>query len=335
MPDGNAQRPGDIVKSMSGQTIEIINTDAEGRLVLADVVWYAAQRFKPKFMIDLATLTGAIIVALGQEYAGMFANNDELAERLTKAGEETGEKVWRMPLAAEYDKMINSKFADMKNTGGSRWGGAITAAQFIKRFVDDKIPWAHLDIAGTGMDSRQNDINRAGARAGACGCSTGWSRISTSDDGGAVTEVLFYHLQGQKLEGVLPTLIERSLERGWRVAVQGASEERIDALDAHLWTYRDDSFLPHGTWREPEAAEQPVLLTLDETNPNAASVRFLIDGAAVPADAEAYQRLVLMFDGDDDEAVAAARAQWTEVKAKGFEATYWQPDDSGRWVKKA
>jgi len=163
MPDGNAQRPGDIVTSMSGQTIEIINTDAEGRLVLADVIWYTAQRFKPKFMIDLATLTGAIVVALGQEYAGMFANNDQLAERLAKAGEETGEKVWRMPLAPEYDKMIDSKFADMKNTGGSRWGGAITAAQFIKRFVDDKIPWAHLDIAGTGFDSRQNDVNRSWA----------------------------------------------------------------------------------------------------------------------------------------------------------------------------
>ena len=163
MPDGNAQRPGDIVQSMSGQTIEIINTDAEGRLVLADVIWYAARRFKPKFMVDLATLTGAIIVALGQEYAGMFANDDELAARLTKAGEKTGEKVWRMPLAPEYDKMIDSKFADMKNTGGSRWGGAITAAQFIKRFVDDDIPWAHLDIAGTGFDSRQNDVNRSWA----------------------------------------------------------------------------------------------------------------------------------------------------------------------------
>ncbi|HLA21550.1 MAG TPA: leucyl aminopeptidase [Pseudolabrys sp.] len=161
MPDGNAQRPGDIVKSMSGQTIEIINTDAEGRLVLADVIWYAGHRFKPKFMIDLATLTGAIIVALGQEYAGMFSNNDRLAERLSKTGETTGELVWRMPLAKEYDKMIDSKFADMKNTGGSRWGGAITAAQFIKRFVDDKTPWVHIDIAGTGFDSRQTDINKS------------------------------------------------------------------------------------------------------------------------------------------------------------------------------
>jgi leucyl aminopeptidase len=161
MPDGMAQRPGDIVKSMSGQTIEIINTDAEGRLVLADVIWYAAQRFKPKFMIDLATLTGAIIIALGQEYAGMFANDDRLAERLSKAGEATGEKVWRMPLAPEYDKLVDSKFADMKNTGGSRWGGAITAAQFIQRFVAEKTPWAHLDIAGTGFDSRQSDINKS------------------------------------------------------------------------------------------------------------------------------------------------------------------------------
>jgi leucyl aminopeptidase len=161
MPDGKAQRPGDIVKSMSGQTIEIINTDAEGRLVLGDVIWYAAQRFKPKFIVDLATLTGAIMVALGHEYAGMFANNDQLAERLTKAGQATGERVWRMPLGKEYDKMIDSKFADMKNTGGSRHAGAITAAQFIKRFVDDKTPWAHLDIAGTGFDSPQSEINKS------------------------------------------------------------------------------------------------------------------------------------------------------------------------------
>jgi leucyl aminopeptidase len=160
MVDGKAQRPGDIVTSMSGQTIEIINTDAEGRLVLGDVIWYAAGRFKPKFMVDLATLTGAIIVALGHEYAGLFSNNNELAKRLAEAGEATGELVWRMPLSKEYDKLIDSKFADMKNTGG-RFGGAITAAQFLKRFVDDKTPWAHLDIAGTGFDSRLNDINKS------------------------------------------------------------------------------------------------------------------------------------------------------------------------------
>jgi leucyl aminopeptidase len=161
MPDGNAQRPGDIVTTMSGQTIEIINTDAEGRLVLADVLHYVNTRFKPKFMIDLATLTGAIIVALGHEHAGLFANDNKLAERLLKAGAATGELLWRMPLGSEYDKKIDSKFADMKNTGG-RDGGSITAAQLLQRFVD-KTPWAHLDIAGTGMGSPQTDINKSWA----------------------------------------------------------------------------------------------------------------------------------------------------------------------------
>ena len=159
MPDGNAQRPGDIVTSMSGQTIEIINTDAEGRLVLADVLWYVAKKVKPKFMVDLATLTGAIMVALGTEHAGMFSNNDELADRLLAAGIESGEKVWRMPLGPEYDKLIDSQFADMKNTGG-RHGGSITAAQFLQRFVDN-IPWAHLDIAGTAMGAPKTDINQS------------------------------------------------------------------------------------------------------------------------------------------------------------------------------
>lgn len=159
MPDGKAYRPGDILKTMSGQTIEIINTDAEGRLVLADLLHYINKRFKPKFMVNLATLTGAIIVALGQEYAGMFSNDDKLAERLTKAGEASGERVWRMPLGPEYDKMIDSKFADMKNTGG-RWGGSITAAQLLQRFVG-KTPWAHLDIAGTAMGSPQTDTNKS------------------------------------------------------------------------------------------------------------------------------------------------------------------------------
>jgi len=159
MPDGNAQRPGDIVKTMNGQTIEIINTDAEGRLVLADVLHYVNTRHKPRFMIDLATLTGAIIVALGQEYAGMFGNDDRLCDRLIKAGQVTMERVWRMPLGPEYDKQIDSKFADMKNTGG-RFGGSITAAQLLARFVD-KTPWVHLDIAGTALGSPQNDINKS------------------------------------------------------------------------------------------------------------------------------------------------------------------------------
>ncbi|MBR0935478.1 leucyl aminopeptidase [Bradyrhizobium jicamae] len=159
MPDGNAQRPGDIVTSMSGQTIEIINTDAEGRLVLADVLWYVAKKCKPKFMVDLATLTGAIMVALGTDHAGMFSNNDELAGRLTKVGLETGERVWRMPLGPEYDKQIDSQFADMKNTGG-RNGGSITAAQFLQRFVDST-PWAHLDIAGTAMGAPKTEINQS------------------------------------------------------------------------------------------------------------------------------------------------------------------------------
>jgi len=159
MPSGDAQRPGDIVTSMSGQTIEIINTDAEGRLVLADVLWYVMKKFKPKFMIDLATLTGAIMVALGTEYAGLFSNNDELAERLIKVGLETGERVWRMPLGPEYDKLIDSQFADMKNTG-VRNGGSITAAQFLQRFVDNT-PWAHLDIAGTAMGAPKTEINQS------------------------------------------------------------------------------------------------------------------------------------------------------------------------------
>ena len=159
MPDGNAQRPGDIVKTMSGQTVEVLNTDAEGRLVLADVLWYIQDKYKPEFMVDLATLTGAILVALGKEYAGLFSNNDELSARLVEAGGKTGEKMWRMPLGAAYDKMIDGQFADIKNIGG-RNAGSITAAQFLQRFVNDT-PWAHLDIAGTGMASPSSDINQS------------------------------------------------------------------------------------------------------------------------------------------------------------------------------
>ena len=150
-----------------------------------------------------------------------------------------------------------------------------------------------------------------------------------------MTELLFYHLQRQPLERVLPALLEKSLERGWRVIVQAGSEERLEALDAHLWTYRDDSFLPHGTWRESEAAEQPILLTVGDDNPNGAVVRFLIDGAPMPADPGSYQRIVLLFDGEDPDAVVAARERWSAAKAGGFSVTYWQTDEQGRWQRKA
>ncbi|NRG18937.1 leucyl aminopeptidase [Rhizobiales bacterium] len=161
MPDANAQRPGDIVTAMSGATIEIINTDAEGRLVLADALWYTQDRFKPRFMINLATLTGAIIVALGNHHAGIFSNDDELAENLAKAGKATEENVWRLPLSKDYDKLIDTPNADMKNTGG-RAAGSITAAQFLQRFVND-VPWVHIDVAGTAMGSPKTEISKGWA----------------------------------------------------------------------------------------------------------------------------------------------------------------------------
>ena len=150
-----------------------------------------------------------------------------------------------------------------------------------------------------------------------------------------MTEVLFYHLQNRPVEQVLPALLEKSLERGWRVVVQSSSDERIEALDAHLWTYREDSFLPHGTAREAEAAAQPILLTVSGHNPNGATIRFLIDGAPMPTEPSTYQRIVLLFDGDDPEALSAARERWRDVKAAGLDATYWQADEQGRWQRQA
>jgi len=160
MPDGNAQRPGDVVTSMSGQTIEILNTDAEGRLVLADALWYTQDRFKPKTMIDLATLTGAIIITLGHEHAGIFTDNEEIAAQLSKAGLDTGDKVWRLPLHKNYDKMIDCPTADMKNIGG-RAAGSITAAQFLRRFTND-VPWCHIDIAGTVWSEKDLPLSEKG-----------------------------------------------------------------------------------------------------------------------------------------------------------------------------
>ena len=161
MPDGNAQRPGDVVTSMSGQTIEVLNTDAEGRLVLADVLWYAQQRFKPKAIVDLATLTGAIIQALAEHYAGLFSNNDDLSAQLLAAGQAVGERLWRLPMGDEYDRDIKSPIADMKNIGGGK-AGSITAAQFLQRFIKD-VPWAHLDVAGVVWNEKGTALAAGGS----------------------------------------------------------------------------------------------------------------------------------------------------------------------------
>ncbi len=164
MPSGTAQRPGDIVASMSGQTIEVLNTDAEGRLVLADALWYTQETYKPKFVIDLATLTGAIIIALGNEHAGLFSNDDKLSQQLSAAGKEVGEPVWRLPLGEGYDKLINTDAADMKNIG-NRSAGSITAAQFLQRFIKEGVPWAHLDIAGVTWTSKDKPTVPKGGTA--------------------------------------------------------------------------------------------------------------------------------------------------------------------------
>jgi leucyl aminopeptidase len=163
MPGGNAQRPGDIVTAYNGKTIEVLNTDAEGRLVLADALSFTEAKFKPRFMIDLATLTGAIIMALGEEYAGLFSNNDDLSNKIFKVGEKVKEKVWRLPLHDNYDKLINSTIADMQNINYSGGAGSITAAQFLQRFVTKKTPWAHLDIAGMAFSKKAANLNPGGA----------------------------------------------------------------------------------------------------------------------------------------------------------------------------
>ena len=163
MPGGNAQRPGDIVKSYSGKTVEILNTDAEGRLVLADALTFTEKKFKPKFIVDLATLTGAIIVSLGSEYAGLFSNDDKLSQQLIESGEHVEEKVWRMPLNKNYDKLIDSKNADMQNINYVGGAGSTTAAQFLQRFILNKTPWAHLDIAGMAFSKYGGALNSGGA----------------------------------------------------------------------------------------------------------------------------------------------------------------------------
>ena len=222
------------------------------------------------------------------------------------------ERVWRMPLGPEYDKMIDSKFADMKNTGG-RYGGSITAAQFLQRFVD-KTPWAHLDIAGTGIglaaERHQQELELGLGRAAAQSTRRGSLR--------AMTEVLFYHLQRQPLERVLPQLLERSYERAagasWCRRRPTSASTRSTRICGPIATTVSCRTAPPA---RAEAAAQPILLTTADHNPNGATVRFLIDGVPMPPDARAYERIVLLFDGEDEDAVAAARARWARPRRRG------------------
>ena len=255
MPSGTAQRPGDIVTSMSGQTIEVLNTDAEGRLVLADAMWYCQETFKPKVMIDLATLTGAILIALGNIYGGMYANDDDLAKQLESSGKATGELLWRMPLAAAYNKMMDSPAADMKNISGSRNAGSITAAEFLQRFVQKG---THLVAPrhrrhGLGrqgqpdLAARRHRLRRAAARP------PGRQPLRRGVIKHRMSEIRFYHLQRASLEDTLPVILERAYGRGDRILVMTGSNERAEALASHLWTYRPESFLPHGTAKDGDA----------------------------------------------------------------------------------
>ena len=340
MPGPHAQRPGDIVTSMSGQTIEIINTDAEGRLVLADVCWYIQDKYKPKFMIDLATLTGAILVALGQEHAGLFSNDDELSDKLLAAGKATGEKLWRMPLGPAYDKIIDSKFADVKNSGGRHarldHRGAFHPALRQQRAVGASRH--RRNGHGLALERHQPELGLGLGRAALGPARRRQLRGALSARGGeGATEIWFYHLQSQPLARALPAILVKATERGWPVVVQTVDDLRLKALDDLLWTFDKTSFLPHATVRDPNAAAQPVLLTTDVGNANAAKLRVYVEGAEVALEAEcdAYERVILMFDGANEAELEAARVQWARLKRDGGTLAYWKQSEAGRWERTA
>ena len=335
MPGGNAQRPGDVVAAMSGTTIEVINTDAEGRLVLADALHYTKERFQPKVMIDVATLTGAVIIALGHEQAGLFTTDDALSEQLSASGEAVGERVWRLPMDGNYAKHIKSEIADIKNTGRAREAGATAGAVFLQHFVGD-VPWAHLDIAGVAWSKR--DLSLAGKGA------TGFGRPPLGslrrrplrrlkDKGWSLAEIGFYHLTKTALEPALGQLLAKILESGKRGVVMASSVERVEALTKGLWTWRPDSFLPHGSSRDGHAEEQPIYLTDKPEVPNGASVLVLVDNAEADPPPDGIERVLIMFDGKNQASLAHAREQWKAYQEKGEKLIYWQQTERGGWNK--
>ena len=298
-------------------------------------------------IVDLATLTGAIMVALGTVHAGLFCNDDTFSDRLVEAGTATGETLWRMPLGPAYDKLIDSPAADMKNIGG-RYGGSITAAQFLQRFIQKGTPWAHLDIAGMAWSDKDTPTVPMGATAYGVrlldrlvadhyedkGC-------PAASGGQVTTEGRFYHLQRARLEEVLPVILERCHQRAERVLVLAGSSERVEALAALLWTYKPDSFLPHGTAKDGEAARQPIYIGTpgaesesEWQNPNGAPVLILSDGAKHPRIGD-FKLVCELFDGHDEVAGAAARSQWKACKEAGHTVVYFQQGDSGKWAETA
>ena len=313
MPSGSATRPGDVVKSMSGQTIEILNTDAEGRMVLADALWYTQDRFKPRFMVDLATLTGAVIVALGSDMAGILTPDDTLATQLVTAGLATGEHLWRLPLTEAFDKSLDSDIADVKHIAGDRGAGSSIGGQFLKRFVND-VPWAHLDIAGVAWSKKDKGTVPKGATAFGVRLLNAFVAANYEGVRSVDTmEVRFYHLMRSTLEQALPQLLEKAYAQGMRCVVMTGSEPRVTALDTHLWSYQPDSFLPHGNSSVGNAPHQPIWLTASFENPNDATVLFLVDGVEIETFGK-FSLCCTIFDGADQTALETARAYWKRLK---------------------
>ena len=234
-----------------------------------------------------------------------------------------------------YDKLIDCDAADMKNIGGGRAGGSITAAQFLQRYIKDDTPWAHLDIAGVTWSSKDKPtVPKGGTAFGVRLLDHMVAANTTKSNPAVMTEVRFYHLTRSPLESTLPVMLERTLERGQRAVVMTGSEERAEALAAHLWTFNEASFLPHGTKKDGEGERQPVWLTAADEAPNGAEVLFLTDGAASERIGE-HRLCAILFDGNDGEALSAARGQWKVLKDAGHEVTYWQQDDRGAWAQKS
>ena len=321
---------------MKGDTIEVINTDAEGRLVLADVLWYAQERFKPRAIIDLATLTGAIIIALGHEKAGVFANDDALADAFLAAAEAEGEGAWRMPLAPAYDKLLKSRIADVANVGG-RPAGSVTAAQFLQRFVKDgHALGAPRHRRGRLCLARTASSRRRARPAGACARSTGWSGTATradADGRGAASTTS----PPSPLEASLPEMLEKvagaRLAGGRCAAAPRPGMAALDARALDLPRRRLPAArhrrrrprgaaagLPDARRREPERRQRA---DAGRRRPRRRRPRW-----------RGFERTCLIFDGGDERAVEAARDDWRAVRAAGLAAVYWA-QEHGRWVQKA